>query len=42
MTSKFNLVKRWYQKGFWTADMVRDAVKAGWITEGECKEILGE
>ena len=42
MSPKFNLIKKWYNKGFWTADMVRDAVKAGWITEEECKEILGE
>ena len=39
---KFKLVKRWYDKGFWTAEMVADAVVAGWITEDERKEILGE
>ena len=39
---KFKLVKRWYDKGFWNAQMVADAVKAGWITEEERKEIVGE
>ena len=39
---KFKIVERWYKKGLWTADMVRDAVKAKWITQEECDQILGE
>ena len=39
---RFSMIQRWYNKGFWTADMVADAVDAGWITEEERVEIVGE
>lgn len=39
---KFKSVKRWFKKGFWTADMLDDAVYAGWITAEEKLEITGE
>lgn len=40
--NKFKMIKIWYNKGFWTKEMVEDAVKKGWLTEDEKKEILGE
>lgn len=42
MSSKFEKVKKYYDKGFWTIDMVRNAVVKGWITEEEFEEITGE
>lgn len=39
---KFETVKRYYERGFWTAEMVQNAVTKGWITQEECEEILGE
>lgn len=41
-SAKFKMIKIWFKKGFWTKEMVEDAVKKGWITEEEKKEILGE
>ena len=38
--SKFEMVKRYYEKRLWDADRVKMAVKCGWITEQECEEIL--
>jgi len=40
MSPKFEKVKKYYDSGFWNARMVRDAVTKGWITEGECLEII--
>ena len=40
-SKKFNTVKSYYDKGRWTATMVRNAV-GKWITEEEAAEILGE
>ena len=37
---KFDRVQGYYAAGFWTADMVRNAV-GKWITEAEAVEILG-
>ena len=42
MSAKFEKVKKFYDKGFWTIDMVRNAVVKGWITEEEFEEITGE
>lgn len=42
MSAKFEKVKKYYDKGFWTIDMVRNAVVKGWITEEEFEEITGE
>lgn len=42
MSKKFNLVKKYYDEGFWTKEMVRNAVVKGWITEEEYYEIVGE
>ncbi len=35
-------VKRFYEQGLWTKDMVGDAVRAGRITEQEYEEITEE
>lgn len=40
-SKKFGRVKGYYDKGLWTAEMVRNAV-GRWITAGEAEEILGE
>lgn len=40
MSKKFNVVKTYYDKGFWNAEMVKLAVEKGWITQEECDEIL--
>lgn len=37
----FRKVKGYYENGFWTAQMVRNAVNR-WITAEEAQEILGE
>lgn len=42
MSKKFNLVKKYYDEGFWTKEMVHNAVIKGWITEEEYYEIAGE
>ena len=39
--SKYEMVKRYYEKKLWDADRVKMAVKCGWITEQECEKILG-
>lgn len=38
-SSKFYLVKAYYERGLWSADRVRKAV-GHWITQEECDEIL--
>lgn len=40
-SKKFDRVKGYYDKGLWTADMVRNAV-GRWITAEEADEILIE
>ena len=37
----FERIKKWYNLGLWTEEMVQDAVEKGVITEEECNEILG-
>ena len=39
MTEK---IKKWYEQGLWTAEMVRNAVIKGKLTEEEYREIVGE
>ncbi len=39
---KFDTVKKWYDKGLWKIEAVRNAVKKGWITADEFEEITGE
>ena len=35
-------IKKWYEQGLWTAEMVRNAVIKGKLTEEEYWEIVGE
>ena len=35
-------IKKWYEQGLWTAEMVRNAVIKGKLTEEEYLEIVGE
>lgn len=39
---KFEKVKKYYDKGLWNEEMVRNAVVKGWITEEEYAEIVGK
>ena len=34
-------IKKFYDLGLWTEEMVRNAVNKGVITKEECNEILG-
>lgn len=38
----FERIQKWYKQGLWTAEMVRNAVEKGVITEEQFKEITGE
>lgn len=38
----YAMIKRYYDRGFWTKEMVGDGVKAGKITAAEYKTITGE
>ena len=40
--SKYETVKRYYDKGYWTLQMVRNAVAKGRITPEQFAEITGE
>ena len=42
MSEKFELVKRYYDRGLWNEYRVRMAVVKGWITPEEYEEITGE
>ena len=46
MSKKFNTVKKWYTSGVFAKEaakeMVKDAVKKGYITTAEYEEITGE
>ena len=39
---KFDLIRRWYNRGFWTEEMVMGVVEKNVITIEEAKEILGK
>ena len=38
----FEIVKKNYEKGLWTKQLVRMAVRKGVITQEQYKEIVGE
>lgn len=38
----FEIVKKNYEKGLWTKQLVKMAVKKGVITQEQYKEIVGE
>ena len=40
-SKRYEQVKAWYDKGYWTDEMVRNAVAKDWITETEYSEITG-
>lgn len=42
MSKKYNLVKKYYDKGLWKIGAVRNAVVKEWITEEEYRAITGE
>ena len=35
-------IAKWYKQGLWTAEMVKNAVDKGVITEEEYNEIVGK
>ena len=35
-------IKKWYEQGLWTAEMVRNAVVKTVLTAAEYQEIIGE
>lgn len=39
---KYEKVKRYYESGYWSAVMVRNAVAKGWITEAQFAQITGK
>ena len=39
---KFELVKGYYESGFWKKKAVKNAVAKGWITADEYELIVGE
>lgn len=41
-SAKYEKVKDYYNGGYWTKKMVRNAVVKEWITEEEYTEITGE
>ena len=38
---KYNLIKSWFNKGYWNEDMLLNAVEKHYITEEEMNEIIG-
>ncbi len=41
-SEKYELVRGYYENGFWKKKAVHNAVKKGWITAEEYEEITGE
>ena len=41
-SEKYELVKGYYDNGFWKKKAVKNAVAKGWITAEEYEEITGE
>lgn len=39
---KFKMIRIWHRKGFWTVDMVQDAVNKGVLTQAEFNEIVNK
>ena len=42
MSKKYETVKGFFDRGLWKLSRVKDAVKMGWITAEEFREITGE
>lgn len=41
-SEKFDMIQKFYIRGAWNIEKVRNAVVKNWITEEEFKEITGE
>lgn len=41
-STKYELVKGYYDSGEWKKKAVKNAIKRGWITAAEYEEIVGE
>lgn len=41
MSQRFEIVKKWYEEGRWTKEMVKNAV-GRWITQKEYEDIVKE
>ena len=41
-SKRYATVLKWYRLGRWPESAVREAVAKGWITQGECDEILAK
>ena len=41
MSKHFNMVKDYYEKGLWSLERVKNAVRKGWITYEEYELITG-
>lgn len=42
MSKKYKIVEKYYKGGFWTLEMVKNAVVKNWVTAEEFEEITGE
>jgi len=42
MRAMFKKIKKWYEQGLWTKEMVAQAVEKGVITAEQYEEIVGE
>ena len=40
MSKKYNIVKKYYDEGFWTKEMVMNAIDKRWITQDEYESIV--
>lgn len=41
-SAKFEMIKQYYEAGFWKKRAVKNAVAKNWITADEYEEIVGE
>ena len=37
----YNKIKKWYEQGLWSAEMVQDAVSKGILSQEQANEIIG-
>ena len=40
ISPKYNMIKKWYEKGYWTKEMVLKALECGQITQDEYNDII--